>query len=227
MRKFAILMILGLLFMGSVVAPVAAQNNCAANTANVLQNGTTGRVAQSYSSLRAGVGSPVILQTRYTGDTFTVTDEPQCSGAHWWISIQYTNGASGWATEGYGGVYWLEAVPADVQSAGDTGGVNNFIDSVSGVAYRASDTACPGAPAPRLVVGDGASVVQSYSSLRAGVHSNQVLRVIRTGQTVTVNAGPFCSTGPYNWYQVTDAAGTQGWVTEGTGANTYWLAPVQ
>lgn len=85
--------------------------------------------------------------------------------------------------------------------------------------------ACPGAPTPRLEIGQPARVAQTYSTLWVNPTSSAVYTVMTSANrdTFTVVDGPFCSVGPYNWWQVT-FNGITGWVTEGTG-NAYWVAP--
>ena len=86
--------------------------------------------------------------------------------------------------------------------------------------------ACPGAPAPRLRIGGTGQVAQVYSSLRAGLDSDVILKVMyrANNDTFTVVNGPFCGFGPYNWWQV-QHMGVTGWVTEGTDG-VYWVEPV-
>ncbi|MCA9915707.1 MAG: hypothetical protein KC496_20270 [Anaerolineae bacterium] len=213
------------------IVPAAAQNACPGAPATRLAGETEGRVAQVYSSLRADIGSPVILRTMRSGETFQITGAPVCSGAHYWIPITY-QGVSGWATEGYLTQYWLEPVPEEVASAqgGSEFGTGGALPA-SNVAYEMADgPGCMNTPDIRLAAGDTAQVAQSYSSLRADVHSDRILRIIRPGVNIEVLDGPFCATvngvaTPYTWYRV--SVGTQeGWVTEGTG-NTYWLRPVE
>lgn len=212
------------------IVPAAAQDACPGAPATRLAGESEGRVAQVYSSLRADIGSPVILRTMRGGETFQITGDPVCSGAHYWIPITY-QGVSGWATEGYLTQYWLEPVPeadasAQGQGGGATGGATRPTEPPAGVTYAAATTACRNAPQPRLTAGATAQVAQSYSTLRANIHSNNILRIITPGIEMEVLNGPYCATvngvaTPYNWYYV--RVGTQqGWVTEGTG-NAYWL----
>jgi len=221
--------ILSLLFTFAFVLPVAADEACPGAPAPRLTGETQGRVAQSFSSLRAAVGSNVILDVMRSNEVFEITGDPVCFGPHYWYPVTF-EGRDGWATEGWLNQYWLEPVS---DSAGDdddfgTGGPLPQFDPVTGVRIReAPEGGCPGAPEPRLT--DGAQVSDVFSSLRAGVHSNNVLRVLRTGDTMEVLAGPVCSNlGPFNWYRVrTTEGGLVGWVTEGTGSNNYWLEPVE
>src|SRR5262245_37637241 len=82
-------------------------------------------------------------------------------------------------------------------------------------AGSAAATACPGAPTPRLTVGSQARPAQVYSTLWASPTSTAVLTVMykANGDVFTVQAGPQCAGGPYNWYQV-NFKGVSGWVTE-------------
>ena len=100
-----------------------------------------------------------------------------------------------------------------------------LIAAIPIVGVSAAATACAGAPAPRLTVGAQARPAQVYSTLWASPTSTTVITVMykANGDVFTVLAGPQCSTGPYNWYQV-NFKGLVGWVTEGTGS-TYWVEP--
>ncbi len=222
--------------MALVIMPTAAQSECPGAPPTRLEGETEGRVAQVYSSLRADIGSPVILRTMRGGETFQITGDPVCAGPHYWIPITY-QGVSGWATEGYLNQYWLEPIPdsddgASAQGTGDgaTGGPTLPQEPPFGVTYSPATGACPGAPQPRLTDGDTAQVAQLYSSLRANIHSNRILRVIGPGVNIDILNGPYCATlngiaTPYNWYYV-EVGSQRGWVTEGTG-NGYWLRPVE
>lgn len=188
-----------------------------------LTVGATARPAQVFSSLRADVGSDVILRVLYksTGDQFQVLEGPLCSfGPHNWYKVDY-KGTVGYVTEGQGSTYWVEPVTTTPATAVPT------VPPVA-TATPSSPVACPGAPAPRLTVGTIARPAQVYSSLRAALDSNDILRVLfkANRDTVTVLEGPACASGPYNWYRVRHTASdTVGWVTEGTGS-TYWVEPM-
>jgi hypothetical protein len=179
----------------------------------------TARPAQFFSSLRAALGSNVVLRILYRpdGDQFKILEGPLCSfGPHNWYKVDY-KGTVGYVTEGQGSTYWVEpvtAVPPTVTPVPTT--------------IPPNPVACPGAPAPRLVAGKVARPAQVFSSLRADLDSNVILRVMYkvNGDTFTVLEGPFCASGPYNWYKVRHTStNTVGWVTEGTGS-TYWVEPV-
>ncbi len=79
------------------------------STTTRLADASQGEVAQSYSSLRESIGSSVILATMPGGALFDILDGPVCSGGYSWYKVSYS-GLIGWATEGYGGSYWLEPV---------------------------------------------------------------------------------------------------------------------
>lgn len=233
---FLCLALVGMFGFALTATPATAQDACPNAPAPRLVGESQGQVAQVYSSLRADVGSSVILLTMRGGDVFDITGEPQCSGPHYWYPVTF-NGVSGWATEGYLTQYWLEPVGSTSPPSTDPTAIpappvvtpeppaGGFYDPVTGVlATQAPAEGCPGAVAPRLTAGDSAQVAQVYSSLRPGIHSNGVLRVMRTGETMEVLDGPYCSTlGPFNWYQVS-FNGIEGWATEGT-AGAYWLQP--
>lgn len=89
----------------------------------------------------------------------------------------------------------------------------------------AGGSGCPGAPAPRLVVGQHGRVTPGLpNNLRsgAGIWYHRVGQ-IPGGGTFTVLDGPVCS-GFYNWWQV-NHRGTVGWTAEGAWG-TYWLEPL-
>lgn len=254
MRKIVlILTIMSIMLLGTVIAPVAAQEQEEEVTCEDvapeprLADAIEGQVAQAYSSLRQEVGSAVILDVMTAGDGFIITGEAVCSGVHWWYPITFDQ-RDGWVTEGQGDVYWIQPVEAveEVADPGTGGGGEEefgtggpdlagvgeelengtFVDPHSGVSYVRSSEACEGAPEAQLAPGPGLVVVvlQRYSSLRLGVHSDTILESVQNGEEMTIVDGPFCATdivSPYNWYLV-DYNGTQGWVTEGTG-DDYWL----
>jgi hypothetical protein len=96
----------------AVTTPVISPNGCAGASAPRLRAGGTARPAQVYSSLRAGLGSSVILVVMYRskGDTFQVVDGPYCTGGpHNWWRVTF-KGTTGWVTEGIGSTYWVEPV---------------------------------------------------------------------------------------------------------------------
>ena len=99
--------------------------------------------------------------------------------------------------------------------------------AVTPSAAQTAGGACPGAPLPRLLyAGTQARPAQSFSTLWASPTSSVVITTMyrANNDTFTIVSGPTCSTGPFNWYQVT-FKGISGWVTEGTG-DTYWVEPV-
>jgi hypothetical protein len=174
--------------------------------------------------LRASLGSAIVLKvmTKAAGDTFTILEGPLCSfGPHNWYKVNH-NGTTGYVTEGEGITYWIEKVtaPAPTPTAAPV------VTATPPPVPTTVTGACPGAPAPRLKVGSVARPSQVFSSLRAGLDSNVVLKVLlkSAGDTFTVTAGPVCGAGPHNWYQV-NYKGTSGWVTEGQGS-IYWVEPV-
>jgi len=76
------------------------------STATRLEGKTQGEVAQSYSSLRASIGSTTVLAVMPSGAVFDILDGPVCSGGYEWYQVSY-NGLTGWVTEGYANEYWL------------------------------------------------------------------------------------------------------------------------
>jgi hypothetical protein len=172
-----------LLALALVPAMQVAAAGCPAGPAQRLAAGDVARPAQVYSSLRSGFESNTILVTMYRsrGDQFRVVSGPRCGFYHVWYQVDY-NGRIGWVTEGEGSTYWVERVtgappppppPPPPQVCG---------------------------PAPRLVVNGNARPAQVYSSLRAGIGSADVLRVLyrRNGDVVRVLEGPICR-GAHYW----------------------------
>lgn len=220
-----------------VLAAFPAQQAAACPGAPVprLHVGDTGQVAQVFSSLRADLDSNIVLKVMYraNNDTFTVLAGPVCaSGPYNWYQVNHA-GMTGWVTEGTGSVYWIEPVTvvATPTAIGPTQPPTPTIPptavgpTLTPTLMPTASAACLGAPAPRLHVGDTGRVAQVFSSLRAGLDSNIVLKIMyrANNDTFTVLAGPFCASGPHNWYQV-NHAGMIGWVTEGQGS-TYWIEP--
>jgi len=84
---------------------------------------------------------------------------------------------------------------------------------------------CPGAPAPRLVVGGQARVVPGLPNrLRAEpTTSAAILTNIPPGGIFVVTGGPTCAEG-YTWWQV-NYNGSSGWTVEGSG-NEYFVEPI-
>jgi hypothetical protein len=244
MRKIGFLLATLVVFSALLMAPVlaesitnfesqAAQTTCAGSPPTRMVGAQRGRVAQRFSTLRAAIGSDQVLAIMPGGATFNVVSGPVCGGfgSYTWYQVNY-NGLVGWVTEGavysiWGyNQYWIE--PLDRGGATFTPTVPPPTSTprpptVTPTLWPTSAAACPGAPAPRLVVGGRARVAESYSSLRAGIHSDYILRIMRPADTIEVLAGPFCGFGPYNWWQVR-SANLVGYATEGTGS-TYWLAP--
>lgn len=252
-RRAQILVLLVGLVAGILIVPTIAQEECSGAPEPRLIDESQGQVAQAFSTIWQDVGSTVALGSMSGGDIFDITGEPVCSSPHYWYPVTFDD-VSGWATEGWLEDYWLQPVTeettemleaqsvdeneeestetVEAQSADDgmgggaeaTGGANEF-DEVTGVPiFTPTEAGCPGAPDANLSVGDSAAITQTYSSLRPGIHSNTVLRVITPDDTIEILEGPVCSTlGPYNWYRVS-VDGEEGWVTEGTG-DTYWIIP--
>lgn len=236
MRKtFGVLFVLSLVMLVGMLPGVvfaqqtASSTACPGAPAPRLTIGGTAQVAQFYSTLRADFDSNTILTILYRadGDTFTVVSGPRCGvGPYNWWQVNY-KGTLGWVTEGTGSTYWVEprtagtATPTTPTSTPSTPTLTPIPTTPT-----PSTGACSGAPAPRLVIGGNARPAQLYSSLRAGLDSNTVLKTLfkASGDTFKVLNGPFCATGPHNWWQV-DYKGTVGWVTEGMGT-TYWVEPI-
>jgi hypothetical protein len=240
MRKVAVVSILVTLvvLLMSAVSPSAAQAACAGAPLPRLRAGDVARPAQVFSTLWAAPTSTVVLTTMYraTNDSFTVNSGPTCStGPFNWYQVTF-KGVSGWVTEGTGSTYWVEKVSGGATAVPPTGTPPTATPTrppVTAVPPTLPPTtpvpntgACPGAPAPRLIVNSNARPAQAFSSLRAGLSSETVLKVMfrANNDVFKVLAGPYCGHGPHNWWQV-DYKGTVGWVTEGEGS-TYWVEPV-
>ena len=96
----------------------------------------------------------------------------------------------------------------------------------------AAPPVCEGSPPTRLVGVTTARVARTFSTLRNGVASFNVLQILPHGAEVTVLDGPVCDTvnGHLSWWQVSYGSLT-GWVSEGQvesiwGKNLYWIEPV-
>lgn len=209
-------LMLGLVSVVFAQTTTAAAVACPGAPVPRLKAGDVARPAQVFSSLRASLGSAIVskVMLKSAGDTFTILEGPLCSfGPHNWYKVNH-NGTVGYVTEGEGLTYWIEKVPPPAPTPTPT---------LTPIPPQSVPGPCLGAPAPRLKVNDVARPAQVFSSLRAGLDSNVILKVMlkSTGDTFTVLEGPFCGTGPHNWYKV-NHAGTIGWVTEGQGS-TYWI----
>ena len=174
-------------------------------------------------TLWAAPNSTAILAVMYraNGDTFTIVSGPTCAnGPYNWYQVNF-KGVSGWVTEGTGTVYWIEKV----STTGPTPTVTPPPVVTMPPPPTVSPAGCAGAPAPKLTIGGNGRPAQVYSSLRAGLDSNLVVKVMyrANGDVFKVVDGPYCGTGPHNWWKV-DFKGTVGWVTEGIGS-TYWVEP--
>ncbi|MBW4437844.1 MAG: SH3 domain-containing protein [Pleurocapsa minor GSE-CHR-MK-17-07R] len=95
--------------------------------------------------------------------------------------------------------------------------------SAAGVVYT-QDT-CPGAPAPRLIVGENGVVMPgSTNNVRNSPStSGELAFQMSAGTLFEVLDGPACADG-YAWWQVSTAGGT-GWTVEGS-EDEYFLQPV-
>jgi len=198
----------------------------------LLTPGTQARPAQVFSTLWASPASTAIITVmlRANNDVFTTTSGPTCAGGPYnWYQVNF-KGVSGWVTEGTGNTYWVEPVSGAGTSLPPTP-TPPPLTPLPPTPTRIPGTpvpntgACPGAPAPRLVVNGNARPAQVFSSLRAGLDSNNIITVMfrANNDVFKVVAGPFCGTGPHNWWQV-NFKGVSGWVTEGQGS-TYWVEP--
>jgi serine/threonine protein kinase len=141
------------------------------------------------------------------GQTFWVTDGPQCvDGVLWWRVEGYNPSGfwSGWIGEGRNEVYWIEPF--------ETGPVD-----------------CPGAPPPRLAPGKTGRITvepplpsRIRSSPRIG--PDNVVGQLQPGETFDVISGPVCDTANHwRWWLVRGASIT-GWVAEGP-TDEYWMEP--
>ncbi len=96
------------------------------------------------------------------------------------------------------------------------------------VPTAAPPASCPGAPAPRMVVGQAGRVTFSTgvpSRLRSGPGLGySILQLLPEGTTFTVLTGPVCADS-YNWWGVRLPSGVEGWMAEGSPGN-YFLEPL-
>lgn len=237
MRKLATILLIVTFVVLIVSIPIfstAAQTSggaCpGAPLPRLLTPGTQARPAQSFSTLWVSPTSTdaVTIMYRLNNDVFTTVSGPTCAfGPYNWYQVNF-KGVSGWVTEGTGNTYWIEPVSGGATAIPPTlppGTPLPPTPTRPPTTPGPSTGACPGAPAPRLIVNSNARPAQSFSSLRAGLDSNVVLKVLyrANNDVFKVLAGPYCGHGPHNWWQV-DYNGTVGWVTEGQGS-TYWVEP--
>lgn len=89
----------------------------------------------------------------------------------------------------------------------------------------AQDSTCPGAPAPRLVVGEQGRVLPGQANNVRDLPSTSGGRVgqIPSEGVFAVLEGPTCADG-FNWWRV-DYDGMVGWTVEGQGEE-YWVEPL-
>lgn len=222
MRKkiFALTLFVVVILLASIPVLTVSAAACSGAPAQRLALGDLARPAQVYSTLWLAPNSTGILAVMYrsNGDTFTIVSGPTCAnGPYNWYQVNF-KGISGWVTEGTGSTYWVEKVAAPPT-------VTPPPVVTTPPPPTVSPAGCAGAPAPKLTIGGNARPAQVYSSLRAGLNSNMVVKVMyrANGDVFKVVDGPYCGTGPHNWWKV-DYKGTVGWVTEGIGS-TYWVEP--
>lgn len=88
-----------------------------------------------------------------------------------------------------------------------------------------ADPACPGAPAPRLILhGQGRVLPGDSNNVRSQPsRSGELFGAIPGGEQFTVLEGPVCADG-MNWWRV-DSPSAAGWTVEGVGAD-YWTEPI-
>ncbi len=89
----------------------------------------------------------------------------------------------------------------------------------------AQDSACPGAPAPRLTIdGSGRVLPGEANNVREQpARSGTLIGAIPGGTTFSVLEGPVCADG-LNWWRIKTDAIT-GWTVEGSGTD-YWVEPL-
>jgi hypothetical protein len=243
MRKFIFaLVLLSLVFLfvvpsfalgGGLVAgdisTVAAQADphCPGSLAPRLTIGSTGMIAQRFSSLRTAPAGPA-FRIVYAPATFKVLAGPVCAGAvplNFW-QIDYGSGVIGWAVESQvvsefgANQYWL--APAGTVTA-----VPPTAVPATPVA-TAVPGACVGSLPPRLSVGHPGSIAQAYSSLRTAP-GGPAFRIVYAPATFNVIGGPVCA-GHLLFWQIDYGAGLVGWANESQvvsvyGNNQYWLRP--
>jgi hypothetical protein len=202
---------------------VSAQAACPGAPPPRLKAGDVGRPAQVFNTLWQSPYSSFALTVMYrvNNDQYNITSGPQCiHGPYNWYQVNF-KGLNGWITEGTGNVYWAEQV-----TTGATPVPPTAVPPTAVPATPAPGQGCPGAPPARLAAGNTARPAQVFSTLWQSPFSPYFITVMyrSLGDTFTINSGPQCLQGPYNWYQVT-FKGISGWVTEGTGS-TYWVEKV-
>ncbi len=218
------------------VSPIISVTRCPGAPVARLKVGDIARPAQAYNTLWVSIYSNAIHTVLYraNGDTYTILGGPFCGeGPYNWYQVQYKN-ITGYVTEGTGSTYWVELTTASPITPTPTTGVivtpstpapNTPVPTTT-TPVPPVGGACAGAPAPRLKVGDAGQVAQVYSTLRQGIGSDAIVKVLlrSANDRFTVLEGPLCGYGPYNWYKVQHQA-LVGYVTEGTGS-TYWIEPL-
>ncbi|NDJ61026.1 MAG: S8 family serine peptidase [Chloroflexi bacterium] len=149
-------------------------------------------------------GDLSFLRNLQLGDEFTVLDGPVCGGnANWWF-LELFDGSQGWVSEGAS--YYL-ITPSLYARAEVPEGFS---------------LACPGAPDPRIQVGDRAEVVNAPAGGLTMWHLRSRFDVIGTlgqGTQMQVLGGPHCEVDIATriWYvRVLSGrwTGAQGWVSE-------------
>ncbi len=153
-----------------------------------------------------GTGSRTLREIP-PGQTFWVEDGPECADNinFWYIQGIDEDGLwNGWIGEGGGGTYWVEP-------------------------YETGPVECPGAPAPRLVPGDGGRITLSPplpSNVRSSPTANEDNRIgqMQPGETFEVVSGPVCDEDRgWRWWQIRNF-NIEGWVAEGP-IGEYWVEP--
>lgn len=158
------------------------------------------------TSIRSAPGaSNRRLRSIPPGQTFWVLNGPECvQNINWWLIAGYDEDGSwsGWIGEGENNTYWVEP-------------------------YDTGPMACPGAPAPRMVPGEGGRITLSPplpSRVRSSPErlSNNQIGQLQPGESFEVVSGPVCDeANHWRWWLVENRK-VEGWVAEGE-IGQYWM----
>ncbi|NLX11375.1 MAG: SH3 domain-containing protein [Chloroflexi bacterium] len=143
------------------------------------------------------------------------------------VAISPAGNAVAYLAEDYQLIVWRDGTPA-AYSFPEVEWWNGLLWAPAawrvGSVQPPESVSCPGAPQPRLMIGDTGRVLPGPpNNLRDQPGSGTVIGQIASGDSFTVLDGPRC-VNEMNWWQV-DANGTVGWTAEGD-ASAYWLEPL-
>jgi hypothetical protein len=189
-----------------------------------LEVGSKGRAIDLIPTLiRPMPGGATSVGQIYANQAFTVLDGPVCASRNgvnyvWWYASVPAAGVTGWIAEGVMGQYWLEPDSAGPSlPAPDTG----------------TTETCPGAPVPRMVVGENGLVdptEQSETVVRSAPGGGEDIAGLVGGTLFEVLEGPVCAERYgtyYYWWKISTIpgiGGVVGWIAEGV-TGDYWIEP--